>query len=94
MRASAKILLKAGAVLLGVALFAYLADDIWSRMRGRPVEQMKVDRYYSMLDRWNQIEYSPGTPINQTCVDALMPHLGYVPCWYLRRHTLQQVKIQ
>ena len=54
---------------------------------------MKVDRYYAMLDRWNQIEYSTGTPVTQTCVDALMPHFGYLPCWYLRRHTLQQVKI-
>ena len=93
MRTARKILFRGLLVILGVALFAYLADDLWSRLRGRPVEQMKVDRYYAMLDRWNQIEYSTGTPVTQTCVDALMPHFGYVPCWYLRRHTLQQVKI-
>jgi hypothetical protein len=23
----------------------------------------------------------------QTCVKSLFPHLGYPPCWYLRKHT-------
>jgi len=46
---------------------------------------------YAAMNRWNQVEYSVGTPIIETCVDALMPHFGYVPCWYLRRHTIQQV---
>jgi len=53
---------------------------------------MKVDRVYLAMNHWNQVENSLGTPIMQTCVDALMPHFGYVPCWYLRRNTLQQVK--
>jgi hypothetical protein len=22
----------------------------------------------------------------QTCVNSLFPHLGYTPCWYLRKH--------
>lgn len=77
---------------VGLAAFTYVVDDLWARFRGRPVEQMKVDRVYLAMNHWNQVEYSLGTPITQTCVDALMPHFGYVPCWYLRRHTLQQVK--
>jgi len=59
--------------------------------RGRSVEQMKVDRVYAAMHHWNQVEYSLGTLIMQTCVDALMPHFGYVPCWYLPRHTLQHI---
>jgi len=23
----------------------------------------------------------------QTCVNSLFPHMGFSPCWYLRRHT-------
>jgi len=26
-------------------------------------------------------------PQKQTCVNSLFPHLGYSPCWYLRRNT-------
>jgi hypothetical protein len=92
MRTFLKILLWGCVGLVGLAAFVYAADDLWARLRGRPVEQMKVDRYYTALNHWNQVEYSLGTPITQTCVDAMLPHFGYVPCWYLRRHTLQQVK--
>jgi len=93
MRTVRKILLRGCLALIALAVFVYAADDLWTRSRGRPTEQMKVDRYYAMLDRWNQIEYSTGSPIVQTCVDALMPHFGYEPCWYLRKHTLQEVSI-
>jgi len=43
------------------------------------------------VNHWNQVEYSVGPSVMQTCVDALMPHFGYTPCWYLRRHTYQQI---
>ena len=79
---------------LAVTVFAavvYAGDDLWSRFRGRPIEQMRVDRIYAAMNHWKEVEYSVGTPIMETCVDALMPHFGHVPCWYLRRHTLQQV---
>jgi hypothetical protein len=91
MRTVRKLLLWGCLALAGVTLFAYALDDLWARFRGRPVEQMKVDRVYRAMNHWNQVEYSLGTPIMQTCVDALMPHFGYLPCWYLRRHTLQYV---
>jgi len=93
MRTIRRILLRVCVAVLCIAALAYLADDLWARFRGRPTEQMKVDRYYAMINRWNETEYSTGTPIVQTCVDAMLPHFGYVPCWYLRQHTLQQVKI-
>ncbi len=92
MRTISKILLRGCLALVVLTAFIYSVDDLWARFRGRPVEQMKVDRVYLAMNHWNQVEYSLGTPIMQTCVDALMPHFGYVPCWYLRRNTLQQVK--
>ncbi len=92
MRTVSKILLWGCLAFVVLTAFTYAADDLWARFRGRPVEQMKVDRVYLAMNHWNQVEYSLGTPIKQTCVDALMPHFGYVPCWYLRRNTLQQVR--
>jgi hypothetical protein len=91
MRSFRKILLRGCLALAGLTLLAYAGDDLWARHRGRPVEHMKVDRVYAAMNRWNEIEYSVGTPVMETCIDALMPHFGYPPCWYLRRHTFQQI---
>src|ERR1035441_8539805 len=27
------------------------------------------------------------------CVRSLFPHLGYIPCWYLRRHATKRIEI-
>ena len=32
-------------------------------------------------------------PEAQTCVNALFPRAGYVPCWYLQRHPEQRTDI-
>ena len=86
-----KIVLWGCLALAGLTASIYAGDDLWARLQGQPKEQMKVGRFYAAMNHWNQVEYSVGTPIMETCVDALMPHFGYVPCWYLRRHTIQQV---
>jgi hypothetical protein len=77
--------------LAALLVLTYAADDLWARYRGRPVEHIKIGLYYAAVNRWDEVEYSVGKPVMQTCVDALMPHFGYTPCWYLRRHTIQQV---
>ncbi len=78
------------AFLSSIAL-VYVADDLWARYRGRPVEQIKVGRYYAAVNHWNEVEYSVGTPVMETCGETLMPHFGHTPCWYLRRHKIQQI---
>jgi hypothetical protein len=80
-----------GLALVSLAAFIYLGDDLWARYRGRPVEQMKIGRLYGAVNHFNELEYSVGTPVMETCVDALMPHFGYTPCWYLRRHDIRQI---
>ena len=91
MRLIRKIVLRGCLAVTVLTALIYAGDDLWTRLRGRPVEKMKVDRIYAAMNHWKEVEYSVGTPIMETCVDALMPHFGYVPCWYLRRHTFQQV---
>jgi hypothetical protein len=81
-------------VCLALAIFGallYAADDLAARFRGQPTEQLKIDPVYADINRFNQVEYSAGIPYMATCVDALLPHFGYSPCWYLRRHTLQTI---
>ena len=91
MRHFRKLLLRGCLALAGLTALVYAGDDLWARHRGKPVEQLKVDRIYAAMNQFNQVEYSVGTPTMETCVDALMPHFGHVPCWYLRRHTFQQI---
>ncbi len=91
MRTIRKFVLRACLALVSLTASIYVADDLWARLRGRPVERIKVGRLYAAVNHWNEVEYSVGTPVVETCVDALMPHFGYTPCWYLRRHTIQQI---
>jgi hypothetical protein len=77
--------------LVCLAALLYAVDDLWARHRGRPTEQVKVDIIYAAENHFNEVEYSVGKQEMQTCLDALMPHFGYKPCWYLRHHTLQQI---
>jgi len=80
-----------GLALVSLAALLYLGDDLWARYRGRPVEQMIVGRLYAEVNHFNELEYSVGTPVMETCVDALLPHFGHTPCWYLRRHDIRQI---
>ena len=86
-----KIALRTCLVLVTSAVLTYLADDLWARFRGRPVEQVKVGRIFAEINHYNEVEYSIGTPITETCIDALLPHFGFTPCWYLHRHNIQHI---
>ncbi len=91
MRTFRKIALWVCLVLTALAALAWVADDVWARHRGRPVEQVKVGMLYAAVNHWNEVEYSVGAPVMETCVDALMPHFGYTPCWYLKKHNIRQI---
>ena len=91
MRTILRIALKGCFALLILTGLTYFGDDLYARSRGRPVEHIQVGRVYAAVNRYNQVEYSIGTPAMVTCVEALMPHFGYTPCWYLQRHTIQQI---
>ena len=82
MRIVRKLALWGCIVLVSLAALAYAADNLWARHRGRPVERIKVGMLYAAVNHWNEVEYSVGAPVVETCVEALMPHFGYTPCWY------------
>ncbi|HEY2380326.1 MAG TPA: hypothetical protein VGK48_03995 [Terriglobia bacterium] len=91
MKTIRKIAFWTGVVLVASAALLYLADDLWARFRGRPVEQVKVGRIFAEINRYNEVEYSAGLPIMETCIDALLPHFGLTPCWYLQKHKIQHI---
>jgi hypothetical protein len=48
---------------------------------------------YDVPQKNRSTEFLVGDLQDQTCVNALFPHLGYSPCWYLSRHKEQHIHI-
>lgn len=89
----------AGIALLAlVALFVlvYAADYGILRVRiarNSGYDTVTVQQYYAINEKNNKTEYVFGSTQDQPCVNSLFGHQGLQPCWYLRRHPEQQVKI-
>lgn len=95
MRILKKVVMPALLFLAGLCAIIYALDDAWARYRGKPVVEIKVDRDFNARNKWSQIEYSISTAEaekSQMCVQAMLPHFGYAPCWYLLRHTIQETE--
>ena len=86
------------ALLAVVALLAivYIADYAGVRLRashprlGRAYDSVQMVRLYAIPLKNGRTEYELDALRPQetvTCVRSLFPHLGYSPCWYLRRNS-------
>jgi len=89
----------AGAALLsaaGATLIAYTVDYAVFRYRvgaNRAFGQVTVTSYDAVAQKNGKTEFLFNPPQAQTCVNSLFPRAGYVPCWYLQRHTEQRTNI-
>lgn len=76
---------------LGATALAYSADYALFRYRvatnRQPFGQVTVYSYDAVLQKSGKTQFIFNPPEVQSCVHALFPHSGYVPCWYLQRHT-------
>ncbi len=89
-----KRILAAAVLLFAVA---YVGDYTLLRYRVAnsrdPYGVVRVRRYYAVTMKNGKPEYYFDPPTDQTCVQSLFGHFGYTPCWYLRRHPTQQIKM-
>jgi hypothetical protein len=46
-----------------------------------------VRPYYDVGLKSGKSDFYFLDPQKQTCVNSLFPHMGFNPCWYVRRHT-------
>jgi hypothetical protein len=85
------------ASLLSLTLLAYGMDYIVFRYRvatnRQPFGQITVSSYDAVLQKNGKTEFLFNPPEAQTCANALFPRAGFVPCWYLQRHTEQRTNI-
>ena len=56
-------------------------------------QTIRVDQLYAIPNKWNEVDWSRGDPVMERCVNALLPHFGARPCWYVRRDTMHVNKL-
>jgi len=90
------IVLSLSSVLI-LTLLAYGVDYVIFRYRAsanrQPFSQITVSSYDAVQQKNGKTEFIFNPPQAQTCANALFPRDGFVPCWYLRRHTEQRTDI-
>jgi hypothetical protein len=52
-----------------------------------------INRFYRVNEKFNKFSLNPMPPIDERCVNALFPHFGSNPCWYVSRHTMQSIAV-
>ncbi len=82
--------------IAGVILIAYAVDYGVFRYRvaaNRGFGQITVNRYEAVPQKSGKTEFLFDPPQLQTCANSLFPRAGFLPCWYLQRHTEQRTDI-
>ena len=74
--------------ILGLCVL-YGADYLTAR--GAALGTVKIKRYYAIPQKDGKTEFVFAAPENQACVQSLLPHLGYNPCWYVNRHNRKRI---
>jgi hypothetical protein len=77
--------------LFAVMVFSYLGDMLLLHLRSEPLGSVVVQRYDAIPEKNGKTEFAFEPPVSQPCVQALFPHQGYQPCWYLSRHSEQRI---
>lgn len=80
---------------LGVTALAYAVDYAVFRYKvatnRQPYGQIAVMSYDAIPQKSGRTQFIFHPPEPQTCANSLFPHAGYVPCWYLQRHSEQRI---
>jgi hypothetical protein len=56
-----------------------------------PLDTVQIQRTYEIPHKDGRAEFAFAEPQTVPCVHSIFPHLGYSPCWYLKRHTQQTI---
>lgn len=77
-------------VVASATLVAYVIDYAIFRYRissnRRPYGQVTVQSYDAVAQKSGKTQFIFNPPEPQTCVNALFPHSGFTPCWYLQKN--------
>jgi hypothetical protein len=83
--------------VLSMAILTFGVDLGLFRLRvavqRNPYGAVVVSRSYAVLQKNGKSQFIFDPPMPETCVNALLPHSGMQPCWYLSRHPEQRTNI-
>ena len=89
--------MKRGLLIAGLGLVLLYAGDYVSlryRIPNRePFGTVMVQQSYAIPQKDKKVEYVFDPPVPAECVNALFPHFGDPPCWYLNRHRRPRMKV-
>ena len=92
-----RIFLKTILAAMGAGVLAFGLDYAVFRVRAatgwNAYGSVMVDHYYAVLQKNGKTQFIFDPPQSQTCVNAVFPHAGWLPCWYLKRHPEQRTDI-
>ena len=81
----------------GVTALAFGVDYAVFRIRAaanwNAYGSVTVRHYTAVLQKNGKTTMTFDPPADWTCVNALFPHAGDLPCWYLKRHPEQVTNI-
>jgi hypothetical protein len=84
-------------ILCGILTLAFAADFLVFRIRvathRNAYGTVTVSHYFAVSQKNGRTQFMFDPPREQSCVNALFPHDGNAPCWYLRRHPEQRTDI-
>jgi hypothetical protein len=86
-------------LILAVGLLSglvWLGDtfSLYFRIPARdPHGSFQVRKMYAVKKKNGSTEFFFDDPAPETCVNALLPHQGYRPCWWVARHTRPVVDV-
>ena len=82
----------AAAIAISLFIALYAGDYLVLRYRiaahGVEAASANVPTYSAAPLKNGRLDVYYDQPQMQTCVRSIFPWLGYQPCWYLRRHTI------
>jgi len=86
-------------ILIGVLVTTaviYGLDDLSARLgvpAGPRFSTFTITRFYHVNEKFNKFSFEPAPSVEERCVNALFPHSGAWPCWYVKRHTTQTIVV-
>ena len=92
-----KIAILSMPALTAICVLLYAADYLIWRYKlatgHGPYSTVTVQFYYAIEEKNGKTEYDYQPPQPDTCVNAVLPHAGYSPCWYERKHPEKEIRI-
>ncbi len=93
LRTIGRWMLRVAATIAVAAVLVYLCDWATFTLRGAPASSVQVNRMLVVPLNNGKREYDDEGIFDEPCSVSLLPQGGMSACWWLRKHTREDVTI-